>query len=267
MFILGYFGVILTGILLGLLGGGGSILIVPVLVYLFKITPTSATAYSLFVVGLASLLGMYQYHRLKLINYKIGVIFAVPSFIGVYFARSFIVPSLPNTIFSFENFTINKDAFIMLVFAVIMLLASYSMIKNPKKIELTNTPIASAGGKSYTLIGLEGLFVGTITGFVGAGGGFLIIPALVVLAKIPMKFAVGTSLMIIAAKSLFGFIGDLQATTYIDWTFLLQVSLVTCLGIFVGIALSKKISSEKLKPAFGWFVLFMGAGILLKGFL
>lgn len=244
MIFLGYLGAVLAGVLLGLLGGGGSMLIVPILVYLFKVVPTTATAYSLFIVGIASLIGTVRYHKIKLINYKLGSVFAIPSFLGVFFARRIIVPNLPNEINLFDSVSINKDAFIMIFFAIIMLLASYSMIKNSKRSDVVVSENTPSKEKLYTEIGLKGFLVGNVTGFVGAGGGFLIIPALVLLAKIPMHSAVGTSLMIISTNSLFGFIGDLRATTYIDWTFLLKVSLVTCLGIFVGIALSKKISSR-----------------------
>jgi uncharacterized membrane protein YfcA len=116
---------------------------------------------------------------------------------------------------------------------------------------------------NYPLIAAEGLVVGTLTGVVGAGGGFLIIPALVLLVRLPMKMAVGTSLLIIAAKSLIGFIGDLGNQT-IDWKFLLIFTGLSIMGIFVGTYLTKFIPGEKLKKSFGWFVLIMAVYILVK---
>ena len=261
--VLGYLGALLTGVSLGLIGGGGSILIVPVLVYLFKVNPTLATAYSLLVVGTASLVGSVQYARQKLIDYKTAVVFAIPAFLGVFLARVYVVPALPAEIHDFGSFVLTKDVLIMLVFATVMLLASISMIRGRKDAESEEeetTPVQY----NYPLIGLEGLGVGALTGFVGAGGGFLIIPALVLLAKLPMKMAIGTSLVIISSKSLLGFVGDVFAQDSIDWIFLLSITGVSVGGIFIGTFLSKFIPGKKLKPAFGWFVLIMGIYILGK---
>lgn len=229
MLILGYLGVLLTGVSLGLIGGGGSILIVPVLVYLFQVPPALATAYSLFAVGAASLVGAGEYARKKLVDYKTAVVFAVPSFLGVFVARRFVVPALPQEIVSLGDTVVNKDMLIMLVFAIVMLLASFSMIR--KKPQAADDEQAVTGQYNYPLIGLEGLLVGALTGFVGAGGGFLIIPALVILAKIPMKLAIGTSLVIISAKSLLGFLGDVSSGQSIDWPFLLGVTGIAVVGI------------------------------------
>ena len=150
---------------------------------------------------------------------------------------------------------------IMALFAVMMLAASFSMIKKSSQPVETEDTVQKF---NYPLILAEGLVVGTLTGLVGAGGGFLIIPALVVLSKLPIKEAIGTSLVIIAAKSLIGFLGEEFGA--VDWTFLLSVSAFALVGIFIGTALSKKIDGAKLKPAFGWFVLVMGIYILVKEF-
>jgi uncharacterized membrane protein YfcA len=260
MEIIGYIASIAIGISLGLIGGGGSILTVPVLVYLFGLDAVMATGYSLFIVGLTSAVGSVDYYRKGLINVKTAVIFGIPSIAAVYATRAFIVPAIPDEVFAIGGFVVSKALLLMLLFAVLMIAASYSMIRKDKKKAEDN---AGEQKFNYPLILAEGGVVGVLTGLVGAGGGFLIIPALVVLSKLPMKMAVGTSLAIIAAKSLIGFSGELGSAS-IDWTFLLTISAFAIVGIFVGTALSKKVDGAKLKPAFGWFVLVMGIYIILK---
>lgn len=260
MELLGYIASIFMGLSLGMIGGGGSILTVPILVYLFGINPILATAYSLFIVGLTALFGGFGYLKKGEVDLKTGFIFAVPSFVGVYLTRRFVVPSLPDPVFSVGEMAISKPLLIMLVFAVLMLAASVSMIKTKKSAAVPKAPLSPA--MKFGLISLEGLVVGGVTGFVGAGGGFLIIPALVVLVGMPMKIAVGTSLFIIAAKSLIGFVGDLQGTAVIDWKLMLIVAGIAIVGLFLGMSLSKKVSETALKKGFGYFVLIMGAFIL-----
>ena len=254
----GFAATILAGATMGLIGGGGSILTVPILVYLLEIPPVLATGYSLFVVGLSALVGSVNYFKLGLVNLKAGTIFAVPAFVGVFLARKFLVPALPVEIFNLGNLVVGRDLIVMGVFATVMILASVSMIRGGGELEQEGELKFN-----YPMIALEGLIVGAVTGFVGAGGGFLIIPALVVLAKLPMKQAVGTSLMIIAVKSLFGFLGDLGNQS-IDWGFLALFCLLSIIGIYLGTYLSRFVSSAKLKPGFGWFVLIMGLFILAK---
>lgn len=258
--IFGYIASIAIGIALGLIGGGGSILTVPVLVYLFAVDTVAATAYSLFIVGLTSAVGSVSFFRKGLVNVKTAIVFGIPSIISVFFTRAVIVPAIPKEVFTIGNFVVTKSILMMLLFAILMIAASYSMIKKDKKVI-----VESAGEQkfNYPLILIEGFVVGILTGLVGAGGGFLIIPALVVLSKLPMKEAVGTSLVIIAAKSLIGFFGE-GHETYIDWQLLTYVSGFAILGIFIGMFLSKKIDGAKLKPAFGYFVLVMGIYIILK---
>ncbi|MDI6032959.1 sulfite exporter TauE/SafE family protein [Flavobacterium sp. LB2P84] len=257
---IGYFTSILIGVALGLIGGGGSILTVPVLVYLFAIEPVLATAYSLFIVGLTSAVGTVGYFKKGLVNIKTAIVFGIPSIIAVFTTRALIVPAIPKEVFSIGEFIVTKNLLMMLLFAVIMIAASYSMIKKDKKIISEKSEEQKF---NYPLILIEGAIVGVITGLVGAGGGFLIIPALVVLSKLPMKEAVGTSLVIIAAKSLLGFFGE-SGENGINWQFLLTISTFAIVGIFIGTALSKKINGDKLKPAFGWFVLVMGIYIITK---
>ncbi len=261
--IIGFAAAILIGISLGLIGGGGSILTVPVLVYILDIDPVLATAYSLFVVGSTSLVGAGTYIKKGLVNYKTALVFAIPSFMAVFLTRKFLVPALPDPLFTLGEAIITKNIGIMVFFALIMLAASYSMIFAKKCVDCNeDDPIVF----NFPMIALEGSVVGVITGIVGAGGGFLIIPALVLLAKLPMKMAVGTSLLIIAAKSLIGFLGDLSTQT-IDWQLLLIFTGLSIIGIFIGSALSKKINEQVLRTGFGWFVLVMGIYIITKELL
>lgn len=260
MEVYGFIASIFMGLSLGLIGGGGSILTVPILVYLFAINPILATAYSLFIVGLTALVGGGFYLKKGEVDLKTGIIFAIPSFIGVYLTRAYVVPQLPDPVFYFGTHPISKPLLMMLVFAVLMVVASISMIKTKKASTLPAKDFSSMN--RFLLISLEGLVVGGITGFVGAGGGFLIIPALVLLVGMPMKIAVGTSLFIIAAKSLLGFIGDIQHQAFIDWKLLFTVSGIAIIGLFIGMSLSKKVSEKTLKKGFGYFVLIMGAFIL-----
>lgn len=261
--IIGFAAAILIGISLGLIGGGGSILTVPVLVYILGLNPVLATAYSLFVVGSTSLVGAATYMKKGLVNYKTALVFAIPSFIAVFLTRKFLVPALPDPLFSIGEAVITKNIGIMVFFALIMLAASYSMITAKKCEDCDEDAPVSF---NFPMIALEGSVVGVITGIVGAGGGFLIIPALVLFAKLPMKMAVGTSLLIIAAKSLIGFLGDLSIQT-IDWQMLLIFTSLSIVGIFIGSALSKKINEKILKTGFGWFVLLMGIFIITKELL
>lgn len=259
--ILGYIGALLIGIVLGLIGGGGSILTVPVLVYLLFVNPVTATAYSLFVVGVSALVGAISNIKKGLVDFKTAIVFSIPAFIAVYITRRYLVPAIPDSLFVINDFEVTKDIGIMVFFAIIMLLASISMIRNKKPEPDADTVVTY----NYPLILVEGFVVGILTGIVGAGGGFLIIPALVLLAKLPMKKAVATSLLIIAIKSLIGFIGDIE-TLDIDWNFLLLFTGISVIGMFVGIWLNKFIDGKKLKNGFGWFVLIMGIYIIFKEF-
>ncbi len=258
---IGYFASILIGVALGLIGGGGSILTVPVLVYLFAIEPVVATSYSLFIVGLTSGVGSVGYFKKGLVNIKTAIVFGIPSIIAVFTTRALIVPAIPKEVFSIGDFVVTKSILMMLLFAVLMIAASYSMIKKDKKANVVDKEEEQKF--NYPLILIEGAVVGILTGLVGAGGGFLIIPALVILSKLPMKEAVGTSLVIIAAKSLIGFFGE-GGETATNWQFLFTISGFAIIGIVIGTALSKKIDGAKLKPAFGWFVLVMGIYIITK---
>jgi hypothetical protein len=232
-----------------------------ILVYLLYVNPVTATGYSLFIVGFTSLIGAIQNIKKGLVDFKTAFVFATPAFIAVYITRKFIVPAIPEQLFVIADFSVTKDIVIMMFFAIIMLLASISMIRDKNKTTVETTVVIY----NYPLIIAEGIIIGILTGIVGAGGGFLIIPALVLFAKLPMKKAVATSLLIIAIKSLIGFIGDIE-NLEIDWLFLLAFTAVSVVGIFIGSYLSNFIDGKKLKKGFGWFVLVMGVYILYQEF-
>jgi uncharacterized protein len=259
MIIIGYIASLVIGISLGLIGGGGSILTVPVLVYLMGVNPVLATAYSLFIVGATSLAGVFPKYKQGLVNLKTALIFGLPAILAVFLTRKFIIPAIPTELFRIGDFVFTKSILLMVLFAILMVFASISMIRGKKEVDESDSKQVF----NYPLIFIEGIVVGMLTGLVGAGGGFLIIPALVILSKLPMKQAVGTSLLIIAAKSLIGFTGDLGNIT-IDWVLILTVTGLAVIGIFIGNSMSKKIDGTKLKKGFGWFVLIMGIYILVK---
>lgn len=261
MQIIGYFFAIIIGLVMGLIGGGGSILSVPVFAYLFGLDATTATTLSLFVVGVTSLVGSIGFIKQKQVNFKIALQFGLPSVLGILFSRRLIIPHLPEYIIHRWGITLTKDMFILILFAILMLLASFKMIQKKEKIRQHkyNEP-------NYTILASQGLMVGIITGFIGAGGGFLIVPALVMLLGISMKEAVATALFIISINSLIGFGSSLDKVS-IDWVFLLTFTSISVIGILLGVAFSKRIESAKLKPIFGWFVLTMGIWIIIKELL
>lgn len=259
MEILGYIASILIGITLGLIGGGGSILTVPVMVYLFAVSPQLATCYSLFVVGTTSLAGVIARLKTGAVKPAIAILFAATSVVTVYLTRKFIIPLLPKVLFSIGSFAITESLATMLLFAVLMLMSAISMIRSGGKKLRPREP----GSIDHSRLALYGFGIGLVTGFLGAGGGFLIIPSLVLLCGLNMKEAVGTSLLIIAANSLIGFTGDIGHFN-IDWKLLGIVTTLAITGILIGSQLAKKINNEQLKKIFGWFVLVMGIYIIIK---
>jgi uncharacterized membrane protein YfcA len=254
---IGYVASILIGISLGLIGSGGSILTVPVLVYLFHVDPLLATTYSLCVVGFSSIAGVISRLKQRLVDIKTILVFGVPSVMGVFISRKFILPGIPSLL-HFGNNVLTKSSFIMLFFASLMLVSALSMIlgKNKKEEE----GILPVYGLTLMLVGLA---EGMLTGIVGAGGGFLIIPALVLLGKLPMKKAIASSIFIISIKSIVGFLGDLSHTV-IDWKFLSIIIILATIGIITGNFLNKKMDGAKLKKGFGWFVLAMSLVIFIE---
>lgn len=261
MIILGYISATLMGMTLGLIGAGGSILAVPILVYFLGVPPVTATGYSLLLVGVTALIGGIRYYRKGLVDIRTAAIFALPSLMAVYATRRWLVPIIPDPFFSIGTFVVSKDIFIMLLFAVLMLVAALMMIRSGKTLQ---PPDECKKHRRILLIAAEGLVVGALTGMVGAGGGFLIIPALVLLAGLDMRVAVGSSLLIIAAKSVIGFVGDLQAGIVLDYRLLGLFLVCTITGMLFGTVLSKHIPAAKLKQGFGWFTLLVGITIIAK---
>lgn len=260
MEILAYFASALIGISLGLIGGGGSILTMPVLVYLFGINPLLATSYSLFIVGSTSLAGTVGNFKRGLVNIKTALLFGSASITTVFLTRKLIMPLIPKTILKIGNFELSENVLMMVLFAVLMVAAAVAMIRGGK--DETSAERERPKLKLAKLL-FYGIAIGLATGFLGAGGGFLLIPTLVILVGLSMKEAVGTSLFIIALNSLIGFTGDLGHFS-IDWLFLSKITTVAIAGILVGGIISKKIDGGKLKKGFGWFVLVMGCYIILK---
>lgn len=262
MEILGWISALIIGLTLGLLGGGGSILTVPVLVYMLKIDPVIATGYSLFIVGVASLVGAARYLKKGEVDLRTAGVFGASSIVSVYLTRKFLIPAIPEQLLQIGGFALTRDVAIMVLFAILMLAASYFMIRPLKNSDAA----ASTATKSNPFLFFQGLVIGLLAGLVGAGGGFIIIPVLVLLSGLKMKTAIGTSLTIITINSLMGFLGDVQ-THIIDWRFLLTFAAISIVGIVLGTLFAQFIPSKKLKPSFGWFVLFMGIYILGKELL
>ena len=260
MDILGYVASIGIGIILGLLGGGGSILSIPILVYMFHVDAVRASAYSLFIVGVTSFIGAIPKYREHLVNIQTGLLFGLPSIAAIFITRKWIVPAIPEIIFHTESFVLSRRLLVLGLFALLMIMASLSMIRGRREI------LKDEGQWRFVLLICEGLLIGFITGMVGAGGGFLIIPALVWLTGLPFKTAVGTSLFIIAINSLLGFLGDLL-NYRMEWNLLLTLTGLAALGILIGNSLQKKISGLSLRKAFGWFILAMGLWILSWEFI
>jgi uncharacterized membrane protein YfcA len=263
MEIAGYLASILIGISLGLVGSGGSILTVPVLIYLFGIEPLSATVYSLFIVGSTSLVGVLARYREGLVNFRIAILFALPSVVTVFITRRFLVPAIPDTVLTVGNLVISKSVFLLLFFSLLMLAASVSMIRGNERIKTSDEKKQSI---NYLALSLQGAFIGVITGMVGAGGGFLIVPALFIFSNIPIKHAIGTSLLVIMINSFTGFTSSTSLLS-LNWTLLLSVTILAVGGIIIGNYFSAKIPSGNLKKGFGWFVLLMGISILFKELL
>lgn len=257
MEILGYVLSICVGMILGLLGGGGSILSIPILVYFFHLDAVTASAYSLFIVGVTSFVGAVPKYKEHLVSVRAGILFGVPAVLGTFVTRRWLIPAIPDIIFQTESFVLTKRLLVLGTFAILMIIASISMISSRKE------KVTLEHHSRVVLAIFEGSLIGLITGLVGAGGGFLIIPALVFLTGLPFKTAVGTSLLVIAVNSLAGFLGDVL-NYGMDWPFLLLVTALATVGIFIGNRLTHAVTGTNLRRSFGWFVLAAGVAILFR---
>lgn len=261
--ILGYFVTLIVGVTLGMMGSGGSILTVPNLVYLFGIDAVHATSYSLFIIGITSLIGSISKIKEGLVNFKLVILFGVPSVISMVLTRQFLMPQIPTEI-SFLFGVFHKDFMLMMVFAIVMILAAFSMITNKQQ---DCIDCGKKMEKNILLLIFQGLIIGFVSGILGAGGGFLIIPGLVIFAKVPMKNAVATSLFIVAINSIMGFGSDYQQFHQLNWSLLIGMTILSVIGIIIGNKLVKRIDAKRLKPIFGYFILVVAGFILIKEML
>lgn len=257
MEIAGYLALIGVGIMLGITGGGGSILSVPILVYLFSLDVVMASAYSLFIVGITSMVGTVLKQKERVVDIRSGLVFAVPSILAAFSTRKWVLASIPDLIFRFESFVLTKRALLLGILALVIIVVSARTILNGKTQANIGAPI-----NNYGLIPM-GLVTGVLAGLLGVGGGFLILPALVVFARIPFASAVGTTLFIIALNSLLGFVGDLLNYA-INWTFLLSITVLSIVGVYVGILSNKVVPAHSLQKSLGWITLGLGIWILVN---
>lgn len=255
MEIAGYIAALLIGLTLGLVGGGGSILTVPILVYFFGVPPVLATSYSLFIVGVTSLVGSFSSFANKKVDLKTVLVFGAFSVITVFCIRHYLIPHLPSSI-NLAGYPVSVSLLTMLLFAILMIASSFSMIR--KGIERDDAVHKPVPGR----IALYGIAVGMVTGLLGAGGGFLLIPALTVLLRLPIKKAIGTSLVIITINSLIGFADDITHHP-MNWPLLLTITAISVAGVLAGSAISQKLDGIILKKSFGWLVLLMGIYIIV----
>ena len=242
-----------------MLGGGGALLSIPVLVYLFHIEPALATSYSLSLIGVTAISGAYQNIRKKLIDYNAALYYGVPSVISVYAVRRWVMPNLPKVIFTFGDFTVDKNLFILIILAAVMLVAAYKMITTPNKTE--EEPEHEV---NHARLAFFAVFIGAFLGLVGAGGGFLMVPALMYFANVHTKKAIGTSLLLVAVNSFIGFIGDMRSHVQIEWPFFFTFLFFSFTGVFIGNYMDNYIQGNKLKKAFGWFILITAVFIVVK---
>jgi uncharacterized membrane protein YfcA len=259
--ILGYLGALLTGVILGLLGGGGALLSIPVLVYLFHIEPQLATSYSLILIGITATSGAYQNIRKKQVDYNAALYYGIPSVIAVYTVRRWVMPNLPKVIFSLDGYAVDKNLFILVILAIVMFAAAYKMITaKPNDTQDEDHKV------DHLELAFFAILIGSFLGLVGAGGGFLMVPALIYFANVHTKKAIGTSLLLVAVNSFIGFLGDMRSNVSIDWKFFAIFACFSVAGVFIGHYLTNYIHNDKLKKSFGWFILVTAIFIVVKEF-
>jgi uncharacterized protein len=260
MQVTGYCLSLFMGFSLGLIGGGGSILTIPVLVFFFKIDPALATSYALFIVGLTAIAGSIPHYRTRNVDYKTVLLFGIPSVIVLFIMRRWVLALIPSTLFRYGSLVLSKTLFIMIIFSIVMLIAGWSMIRK-------NSYAPSIEKQSFTRLIIQGCITGAITGFIGIGGGFIIVPSLVLFAGLTMKKAIGTSLTIITVNCLVGILSDLEAAASLDYLFLFYFAVFAIIGILAGTWTLRFITDNKLKPVFGWIVLAMSIIVFVRIFI
>lgn len=246
---MGWLAILGMGFVLGALGGGGGILTVPILVGLFGLPVTEATGSSLLIVGAASSIGTVQGLLSKKVDWKAGILIAIPSAIGAYASRLVLVPLIPKTILG-----VAKDDILLVAFATLMVIVGMRMLR-PTDPETTS-------GSSPLNILIVGLFIGVISGTLGAGGGFLILPALTLLAGVELDRAIPTSLMVICLQSLTGFAGELGKQ--VPWGFLGRVVAFAILGLVLGLVLRERVPKKALRASFVALVFVVAAWLFVK---
>jgi uncharacterized membrane protein YfcA len=265
LFVFGYGASLFIGVALGLLGGGGGILTVPVLHYLFQMDADLAIASSLFIVGITSAIATVGAAKRREVDFRTGVFFALPGFISVALSRRLIVPFIPESFRAF-GLVFSRSSALMILFAVVMFASALAMLW--RSYGTSGGASSPTRRRSQTLnIVLLGFFVGALTGLVGTGGGFLVVPALTILAGLPMKTAIGTSLLVIALNSTVGVVASLGSSIDFDWSTLLILTALSLAGMAFGQYLGRFISDKALKKNFAWFVFVMAIFISAKEFI
>lgn len=256
--IIGYIGALLTGLILGILGGGGAIFSVPVLVYIFHVKATEATAYSMFIVAVAALIGAVQNIRKKMVDWSAVAWYGLPSLITVFITRKFIIHAIPENLFTVGSYTFTKHVGILLLLSFFMVMIGYKMTRTE--------PIKGEGerGVNHTKLIMYAMGIGLFLGIVGAGGGFLMIPALIHFANLDIKKAVGTSLVLVSANAAIGFLGDATTNTNLNWPLLISFSGIAIAGVIIGTYYAHKINPAKLRMGFGYFMIITAVFIFVK---
>jgi len=257
---LGIVAMALVGLVLGLLGGGGAVLTVPLFLGVFHLGLQEATVHSLFVVAVVSTLGAGLAARRGQVDAAAGIRFALPAFVAVWATRRFLVPALPHAVAG-----VPRDAVLMIAFALLMVLAGARML--PRAARAPGSEPTPEPHPAHPLAGVpQSLAVGFLTGIFGAGGGFLIVPALVLIHRLPMPRAVGTSLLVIAANAWIGFLGDTAVRPHADVRLLALCGAVAAVGMIGGSLLSARVPAQRLRAGFAWFLFAMAAWTVVRGF-
>lgn len=260
---IGFLGALITGLLLGLVGGGGSLLAVPILTVLFSVGPETATQDALLVVGLTSSIGVADHLRQRTIHWPSVARFGLPSLLTVWLTRHWLLPLLPTVLVDTSFLTLTKTRLISLGFVLVMVVAAVGMLRPTTP---SPTSIPTDRNTFVWKLSAQGVAVGLLTGLVGTGGGFLIVPGLVILAGLPLTVAVGTSLLLVCLNSLVGFISTSGYGPPSDYSLLLLFSALSVGGVLLGNRLARYVPTDRLRPAFGYFMLLVSIGMLIHEF-